>query len=36
MKTWNRVTSLSKERKIYLAIGVLACLVGIVLIAYPR
>jgi hypothetical protein len=30
IKTW------TKERKIYLAAGLLACLVGIVLIAYPR
>ena len=26
----------TKERRIYLAIGVLACLVGVVLIAFPR
>jgi hypothetical protein len=25
----------TKERRIYLAIGVLACLVGVVLIAFP-
>jgi len=29
MGTW------TKERRIYLAIGVLACLVGVVLIAFP-
>jgi uncharacterized membrane protein HdeD (DUF308 family) len=28
--------SWTKERRIYLAIGVLACLVGVVLIAFPR
>ena len=30
MKTWTR------ERKIYLAVGILACAVGIVLIFFPR
>lgn len=25
----------TKERRIYLAIGVLACLVGVILIAFP-
>lgn len=30
MKTWTR------ERKIYLAVGILACAVGMVLIFFPR
>ncbi|MBP2393543.1 uncharacterized protein YjeT (DUF2065 family) [Paenarthrobacter nicotinovorans] len=30
MKTWTR------ERKIYLAVGVVVCVVGLVLIFFPR
>lgn len=30
MRTWTR------ERKIYLAVGVLACAVGLVLLFFPR
>ncbi|MCP1412836.1 uncharacterized membrane protein YbaN (DUF454 family) [Paenarthrobacter nitroguajacolicus] len=30
MRTWTR------ERKIYLAVGILACAVGMVLIFFPR
>ena len=34
--TGTGIRSWTRSRKIYLAVGVLACLLGVLLIAYPR